>query len=46
MSQQLDENESIRVSTTEYKEIKTAVRQGEIKDGRAVTAVSQYELQS
>ena len=46
MDQQLDQNESIRVSTTEYETFRAAVRHGEIQDGRAVTAVGQYELQS
>ncbi|ERG95494.1 NUDIX hydrolase [Haloquadratum walsbyi] len=45
-SQQLDYNESIYVNVTAYEAFRAAVRQGEIQDGRAVTAVAQYELKS
>lgn len=42
--QDLDFNESIRPTTTSYEELLAAVRAGEIRDGRTVTAVCHYEL--
>ena len=42
--QQLDYNESIRVTRTGLPELVAAVRDGEIRDGRAVLAVSYYRL--
>ncbi|WP_053949091.1 NUDIX hydrolase [Halolamina sediminis] len=42
--QALDENESIRALTMAYGELVAAVREGEIRDGRAALAVSRYEL--
>ena len=43
-SQELDDNESIRTVTTSYDDLVAAVRNGELRDGRAVLAVSRYEL--
>ena len=43
-SQALDDNESIRTVTTSYDDLVAAVRNGELRDGRAVLAVSRYEL--
>jgi NUDIX domain. len=40
----LDDDESIRVTPVPYETFREAVRAGEIRDGRAVTAVSYYEL--
>jgi len=42
--QDLDHNESIRTLTTAYDDLRAAVRDGEIRDGRATLAVSRYEL--
>ncbi len=42
--QQLDHNESIRVSPMAYSELLAAVGAGEVRDGRTVMAVSYYEL--
>ena len=42
--QQLDHNESIRVTRQPYEELLEAVRNGEIRDGRTVLAVSYYQL--
>jgi len=42
--QDLDGDESIRTLTTDYDDLVAAVRDGEIRDGRAVLAVSRYEL--
>jgi ADP-ribose pyrophosphatase len=42
--QELDEDESIRALTMAYDELVAAVRDGEIRDGRAALAVSRYEL--
>ena len=42
--QDLDTDESIRALTTAYDELVAAVRNGDIRDGRAVLAVSRYEL--
>ena len=42
--QQLDHNESIRVTRQPYEELLEAVRDGEIRDGRTVLAVSYYQL--
>ncbi|WP_246998718.1 NUDIX hydrolase [Halosolutus gelatinilyticus] len=42
--QQLDHNESIRVSTTPFEDLLDAVRAGTIRDGRTVLAVSYYRL--
>jgi ADP-ribose pyrophosphatase len=41
--QSLDFNESIRVETAAYDDLREAVRDGEIRDGRAVTAVLYFE---
>jgi len=43
-SQDLDADESIRTVETEYETFLDAVRAGEVRDGRAVLAVSYYEL--
>ena len=42
----LDDDESIRVTPVSYDAFREAVREGEIRDGRAVTAVAYYELYS
>ncbi|ELY44322.1 NUDIX hydrolase [Natronorubrum sulfidifaciens] len=42
--QQLDHNESIRVTPLEFETVLEAVRNGEIRDGRAVLAMSYYQL--
>jgi len=42
--QDLDANESIRALTLDYDDLVAAVRDGEIRDGRAVLAVTRYEL--
>ncbi|GAB7012007.1 NUDIX hydrolase [Halolamina salina] len=42
--QELDDDESIRTLTTDYDDLVAAVRDGEIRDGRAALAVSRYEL--
>lgn len=42
--QQLDHNESIRVSPTPFSTLLEAVGDGEIRDGRTVLAVSYYQL--
>lgn len=42
--QRLDRDESIRVHRTTYDALRTAVGDGEIRDGRTVLAVSYYEL--
>lgn len=42
--QALDDDETIRVETVAYESFRRAVRDGEIRDGRAVTAIGQYEL--
>ncbi|GAB7094751.1 NUDIX hydrolase [Halolamina litorea] len=42
--QDLDGNESIRALTVPYDDLLAAVRDGEIRDGRAAFAVSRYEL--
>ncbi|WP_265110214.1 NUDIX hydrolase [Halosolutus halophilus] len=42
--QRLDHNESIRVSTMPFEELLEAVREGTIRDGRAVLGVSYYHL--
>ncbi|SIR73440.1 NUDIX hydrolase [Natronorubrum thiooxidans] len=42
--QQLDHNESIRVTQLGFDEVLEAVRSGEIRDGRAVLALSYYQL--
>ena len=42
--QQLDHNESIRVTQLAFEELLEAVRSGELRDGRAVLAVSYYQL--
>jgi ADP-ribose pyrophosphatase len=42
--QQLDYNESIRVETTTLAALRDAVAAGEIRDGRAVTAVCYHQL--
>ncbi|QFU82801.1 NUDIX hydrolase [Natronorubrum aibiense] len=42
--QQLDHNESIRVTPLAYETLLEAIRNGEIRDGRAVLAVSYYQL--
>jgi len=42
--QRLDHDESIRTATTPYREFREAVREGGIRDGRAVLAVAYYEL--
>ncbi|WP_049981419.1 NUDIX hydrolase [Halolamina rubra] len=42
--QELDHDESIRSLTVDYDELVAAVRDGEIRDGRAALAVSRYEL--
>jgi ADP-ribose pyrophosphatase len=40
--QNLDDNESIRVETTDFESLYTAVVDGEIRDGRTVIAVYQF----
>ncbi len=42
--QQLDHNESIRVSPTPFRSLVEAVTDGDIRDGRTVLAVSHYQL--
>ncbi|WP_267640823.1 NUDIX hydrolase [Haloarchaeobius amylolyticus] len=42
--QDLDFNESIRVDTTSYDDLLAAVQDGDLRDGRAVTALCYYEL--
>ena len=42
--QKLDHNESIRVTTMEFEELTDAVREGTIRDGRTVLALSYYRL--
>ena len=42
--QDLDGDESIRTLTVAYDDLVAAVREGEIRDGRAALAVSRYEL--
>ncbi|AGB36668.1 NUDIX hydrolase [Natronococcus occultus] len=42
--QRLDHNESIRVAPTSFAELTEAVREGEIRDGRTVLALSYYRL--
>jgi len=42
--QDLDADESIRVDTTDLGALRRAVREGEIRDGRAVLGVLYYEL--
>jgi ADP-ribose pyrophosphatase len=42
--QQLDYNESIRVAETTVEELTGAVRDGELRDGRTVLALSYYRL--
>lgn len=41
--QRLDFDESIRVGTTSYESLLADLREGELRDGRAVTALSYYE---
>lgn len=40
----LDDNESIRVRVVDYDDLLAAVVDGDLRDGRAVTALLQYEL--
>jgi len=40
----LDDNESIRVETVPYARFRTAVKEGSVRDGRAILAISHYEL--
>lgn len=42
--QRLDHNESIRVAPTAFDDLLEAVRDGEIRDGRTVLAMSYYQL--
>ncbi|QRV16342.1 NUDIX hydrolase [Haloterrigena salifodinae] len=42
--QQLDHNESIRVAPTAFEDLLEAVREGKIRDGRTVLAVSYHQL--
>ncbi|NUB90854.1 NUDIX hydrolase [Haloterrigena sp. SYSU A558-1] len=42
--QKLDHNESIRVAPTAFEDLLEAVREGEIRDGRTVLAVSYHRL--
>ena len=42
--QRLDHNESIRVAPTGFEDLLAAVRDGEIRDGRTVLALSYYQL--
>ncbi|AEH38195.1 NUDIX hydrolase [Halopiger xanaduensis] len=42
--QQLDHNESIRVTPLAFDDLLAAVRDGEIRDGRTVLALSYYQL--
>ncbi|WIV66818.1 NUDIX hydrolase [Natrialbaceae archaeon AArc-T1-2] len=42
--QQLDHDESIRVTTTTLEELVTAIGDGEVRDGRTVLGVSYYRL--
>ena len=42
--QRLDHNESIRVAPTAFDDLLEAVRDGEIRDGRTVLALSYYQL--
>ncbi len=41
---ELDHNESIAVDVVDYDELLSGVVDGELRDGRAVTAMTQYEL--
>jgi ADP-ribose pyrophosphatase len=43
-AQELDHNESIRTRTVAYDDLVAAVRRGDLRDGRAVLAVSRHEL--
>jgi ADP-ribose pyrophosphatase len=43
-TQELDHNESIRTQTVAYDDLVEAVGRGDLRDGRAVLAVSRYEL--
>lgn len=43
-AQDLDHNESIRVGTSAYADLRDAVLAGDIRDGRTAIAVQQYEL--
>ncbi|MFC5972315.1 NUDIX hydrolase [Halomarina salina] len=42
--QDLDADESIRPTTTRYEDLRDAVASDEVRDGRTVLAVGQYEL--
>lgn len=42
--QRLDEDETIRVEPTAYESLLEAVRDGDLRDGRTVLAVSYYQL--
>jgi len=44
--QELDFNESIRVDTTSFADLLAAVRDGEVRDGRAHVAVARYALET
>jgi ADP-ribose pyrophosphatase len=41
--QSLDDDESIRVERVPYRQLRESVATGDVRDGRAVTAVSHYE---
>ncbi len=43
-AQALDHNESIDVTSMAYEDLLAAVRDGDVRDGRAVLALSYYEL--
>ncbi len=42
--QDLDHNETIRVDTTTWHDLRESVRDGEVRDGRTVLGVAQFEL--
>jgi ADP-ribose pyrophosphatase len=42
--QELDHNESIRVETRAYDDLLAAAVEGDLRDGRAVTALLRHEL--
>jgi ADP-ribose pyrophosphatase len=42
--QDLDENETIRVETTAWRDLRDAVLAGELRGGKAVVGVCYYEL--
>lgn len=44
--QALDDNESIRVETTSFAELRERVEAGELRDGRSALAIMQYALRT